>query len=136
MFNILEDLGPVPANSWLVTLDVTLWYTTIGNTHGVLATKEAWDRFRLKPGVTPSKKSLIQLMEFVLTKYNFTFIGIPYILIAGTSMDTKMSPSYTNVFMGQFEDDFVYPYSTQALVWKCFKDNWVCIWTGLRESLD
>ena len=47
-------------------------------------------------------------MEFVLTKNNFTFNGIHYIQIAGTSMCTKMAPSYTNAFMGQFQDDSVY----------------------------
>ena len=134
--NILEDLGSIPANSCLVTLDVTLLYTNIGNAQGLFAANEALESFRPNPNVKPSNKPLIQLMEFVLIKDNFTFYSVPYLQIAGTSMGTKMVPSYASVFQGQFEDDFIYTYPTQPLVWKCFIDNCFCIWTGSRESLD
>ena len=50
-------------------------------------------------------------------------------------MGTKMSPSYANMFMGQFEEDFVYTYKNPA-VWKWFIDNCFCIWEGSKESLE
>ena len=76
--NILEGRGPILVNSWLITLDVTSLYTTIGNAQDLLDTKEDLDRFRPNPNVKPSNKSLIELMEFVLvfTKNNFTFNSV------------------------------------------------------------
>ena len=39
------------------------------------AAKEALREFRQNPNVKPSNDSLVQLIEFVLTKFNFQFNG-------------------------------------------------------------
>ena len=52
---------------------VTLLYTEIGNKQGQHAAKEEVGNF--KQNVKSSSAFLIQLEEFVLTKYNFTFSG-------------------------------------------------------------
>ena len=55
---------------------------------GIHAAKEALHEFRLIPQVKPSNDSLIQLLEFVLTKNNFTFTREHYLQVGGTSMGT------------------------------------------------
>ena len=52
-------------------------------------------------------------------------------------MGTKLAPSFANLFMGYFEDKFVYSYSLQPLLWKRFIDDIFFIWTyGENELLD
>ena len=53
-----------------------------------------------------------------------------------TSMGTKAAPSYTNTFMGKFEEDFVYTYPTQPLLWKRYIDDCFFILTGTEDSLN
>ena len=101
LLQILEDLGTLTDNSWLVTLVVTQLYTHISNTTRLHAAKEALGEFRPNPVVKPSNDSLVQFMEFVLTKTNFQFNSDHYLRVSGTSMGTKMAPSYVNVFMGK-----------------------------------
>ena len=133
---ILDQLEQLPTNSWLVTLDVTSLYTNIPNKGGLFAAKEALSDFRPNPNVKPSNTSLLTLMNFVLTKNNFQFNGKHYLQTGGTSMGTKMAPAYANVFMGQFENDFVYTYHNPPLVWVRFIDDIFCIFTGTLDELN
>ena len=75
----LEDLGTIPANSWLMTRDVTLLYTNIDNVQGHHAAKDAVEDFSPDIDGNHNNKSLVQLMEFVLTKHNFQFNGMNYL---------------------------------------------------------
>ena len=123
-------MGPLPPNTWLVTLDVSQLSTNIDNSSGLHAAKEALHEFR------PSNDLLIQLLEFVLTKNNFQFNGDHYLQTGGTSMGTKTALAYANAFMGKFKEDFVYTYPTQPLLWKSYIDDFFYIWTGTKQSLD
>ena len=84
----LEEVSDQPANTWLVTGDVISLYTMIPNASGLHAEKEALHEFRLHPQVKLSNDSLIQLLEFVLTKNNFKLNGEHYLQVGGTSMGT------------------------------------------------
>ena len=132
----LEQLGPLPQNSWLVTLDVSSLYTVIPNREGLHATKEALHDFRPNPNVKPSNDSLVQLMEFVLTKNNFQFNGVHYLQVSGTSMGAKSAPSFAVTYMNKFEDDFVYTYPRQPFIWKRYIDDCFCIIDGSRQDVD
>ena len=43
-------------------------------------------------------------------------------------MGTKLAPSFANIFMGWFEDHYVYTYKLQPLVWKRYIDDVFMIW--------
>ena len=43
-------------------------------------------------------------------------------------MGTKLAPSFANIFMGWFEDSFVYTYKLQPLMWKRYIDDVFMIW--------
>ena len=104
----LQELGPLPPNSILATFDVTSLYTNIPNIEGIRAVKHALNQSRPEFGLRPSNKSLIKLTEFVLTKNNFKFNGEHYIQIAGSTMGSRMSPNYADLYMACFEEMFVY----------------------------
>ena len=75
-------------------------------------------------------------MGFVLTKNNIYFNVDHYRQVSGTSMSTNMAPAYTNVFMGKFEEDFIYTYHTPPTVWTCFIDDCSYTWMGSLSSLE
>ena len=56
--------------------------------------------------------------------------------IGGTAMGTKSAPSFANLFMGHFEDKYVYTYKLQPLIWKRFIDDIFFIWTYGPDELD
>ena len=56
----------------------------------------------------PSAEKITLLLEKVLKLNNFTFCDLNYTQIKGTAMGTRASPYLANVYMGRFEDRFVY----------------------------
>ena len=51
-------------------------------------------------------------------------------------MGTELAPSFANLFMGYFEDKFVYSYRLQPFIWKRFIDDIFFAWTYGRDELD
>jgi hypothetical protein len=129
----LEKVGTLPKGCILTTFDVTSLYTNIPHEEGVQAAKRALNKSR--PGnVKPSNDSLINLLEFVLSKNNFHFNEKNYLQICGCAMGSKCSPSFANIYVSNFELQFVYTYHLQPLVWVKFLDDIFCIWQhGLEE---
>jgi len=130
----LRAIGPLPANCYLVTLDVTSLYTNIPNKEGLEAAWRLLEKYRPEPNIKPKNETLIELLEMVLTMNNFTFNGDHYIQVGGTAMGTKAAPGFANTFMGDFEERFVYPYRLQPLKYLRFLDDIFLIWQyGMDE---
>ena len=51
-------------------------------------------------------------------------------------MGTRKAPNFSDDFLAEFEDLFVYPYEDQPLLWVRFLDDIFCIWTAGRAKLD
>ena len=79
---------------------------------------------------------LHQHFEIVLKGNVFRFDGQIYKQIQGTAMETKVTPSYANLFMDRFERAFIAQEPTQPLVWKRYIDDILCIWIGTRNELE
>ena len=110
-----------------MTLDLTLLYTNTGNVQGLHAAKETLRDFRPDPNIKHSTMSLVQLMEFVLTKHPNSRHKYRHY---------NMASSYANVSMGRFEEDFAYTYPDQPPIWKRLNGDCFCFWTGSRHTLD
>ena len=133
--SMLESLGQLPPNCILVTLDVASLYTNIPNKEGCIAALSGLDRIR--GGATnPSNTHLITLLEKVLMCNNFDFNGRHFLQVGGTAMGTKVAPAYANTFMGWFEENHVYTYHQQPLLWKRFIDDIFVIWQYGHSELD
>jgi hypothetical protein len=89
---ILEDIGTLPEDTLLVTLDVTSLYTNIPNDVGIQAARETLNKTRPQSGIKPSNVSLIQLLELVLTRNNFNFNSM-----AKTTYKQEAQPWVRNV---------------------------------------
>ena len=114
-------------------MDVASLYTNIPNDGGLLAAKTVLDNYRMGRQ-KPKNSSLCQLLEMVLTMNNFDFAGRHYLQVGGTAMGTKVAPSFANTYMGWFENQHVYTYPLQPLIWVRFIDDIFQIWThGVEE---
>ncbi|XP_071153486.1 uncharacterized protein [Mytilus edulis] len=116
----MQDLNPLPANTTLVTMDVTSLYTNIPHADGIEACREVWDSRSLK---IPPTDCLVEMLTMVLKKNNFTFQGEHYLQTNGTAMGTKMAPSYANIFMGKFEKQLLECSIEKPLSWYRFIDD-------------
>ena len=132
--NTLLDLD-IPEGAILATMDVTSLYTNIPTPEGITAVGKALATTR-HPNLNPTNRSLCKLLELVLTCNNFQFHDKDFLQISGTAMGTKLAPAYANIFMGDFENRFVYPYHTQPLVWKRYIGDVFIIWTHGKPALD
>ena len=127
LINILGNLK-ISNDAILCTLDVTSLYTNIPNDEGINAVGNTLFRNR-DPSENPTNHSLCNLLRLVLTTNNFEFDNKHFLQVGGTAMGTKLAPSFANIFMGDFEDKFVYTYHLKPLIWKRFIDDIFFIWT-------
>ena len=102
--NKLEQLGQLPDNAFLDTLDVSSLYTNIPHNEGIDACRHFLDK-RIRSPSTISTETLCDLIRMILTMNNFTFNDKNYLQIHGTAMVTRMAPSYANLFLAKFETD-------------------------------
>ncbi|CAJ0942415.1 unnamed protein product [Ranitomeya imitator] len=132
----IRDVGIVPAECYLVTLDVNSLYTNINNTDGIKAVKSFLDdttEFNLD-----LKEFCIALLTLILTKNFFLFEDDFFIQLNGTAMGSNVAPPYANIFMADFEGKFVYThvlFQQFCPLWKRYIDDIFLIWNGDLDSL-
>ena len=109
-----------------MTLDVTSLYSNIPHSDGI----KAYEHFlNLNPeGRGISTESVSDLISTVLTKNHFQFNGDNYLQTMGCAMDTKMTPIYASLFMGNFETTILSQYHQYPLDWLRFLDDIFLIW--------
>ena len=64
-------------------------------------------------------------MELILTLDNFEFDDKFFTQIKGTAMRTRAAPNYANVYMGNFENKYIYqnPAMANIIFYKRFIDE-------------
>ena len=128
----MQNLNPLPSNTILATMDVSSLYTNIPQDEGIAACEKVWNTRQNK---SPPTECLVKLLTLVLKNNNFVFNGQHYIQINGTSMGTKMAPSYANIFMGELEDKILSSAPHKPLSWLRFIDDIDIKWGGTEEQL-
>ena len=129
----IKELGPLPENSLLVTLDVSSLYTNIPNHEGIQAVA---DHIRRDPDKRTIGPFIIRLLKLVLHSMNFEFNGDHYLQIGGTAMGTALAPNYANLFMDRFETKALAGWHKKPKVWLRFIDDIFMIWEHGLESLN
>ena len=71
----------------------------------------------------------------ILTMNNFSFSDNHYLQIHGTTMGTKMAPSYANLFLGYFEANALENAPFQPHTWLRYIDDIFMIWTEGPDNL-
>ena len=116
----------MPPESLLAMLDVSSLYANIPHDEGFNACEEF---LSTRTDQSPSTKDLCQLIQLILESNTFTFNGACYLQLQGTAMGTRMAPSYANLFMGKFEQEFLQTQNRLPLVWWRYIDDVFAIWT-------
>ena len=124
--NTLRKLPALPPGTLMVTLNISNLYTNIPHEEGIKPCEEFLNSREL---LIPSRADLFHLVRLILTINFFLFNENHYLQVHGTAMDTRMAPSYANLFMGKLECKFLLTLHLKPRVWWRFIDDIFAIWT-------
>ena len=138
---ILQNLGPLPENTPLVTYDVGSLYTNIPLAEverSVLRTL-----IKARPhNATPSNQLLLKLLCHIFLGNIFTFSDGDklhyYLQTNGVSMGSKYTPSVASVFMGDFERQHLTNLPNDLLkpfIWLRYIDDIFAIWPHGHDTV-
>ncbi|CAJ0935795.1 unnamed protein product [Ranitomeya imitator] len=120
----IRGLGVVPAECYLLTLDVNSLYTNINNSDGIKAVESFLnDTTEFSSDL---KEFCVALLTLILTKNFFLFEDDFFIQLNGTAMGSNVAPPYANIFMADFESNFVYThvlFQQFCPLWKRYIDD-------------
>ena len=124
----IEAIDHVSDDSYLVSLDVRSLYTNIPHKEGIEAVKQKLKKS--KPSI--SIKVILTFLKLILTLNNFVFNGINY-----RQKKVYAMGSYPNIFMGWFEEKFIFPLLTNFSNFNLrFVDDIFLIWNGTKTEFD
>ena len=129
----INAVKSVPKISYLVTRDVRSLPINIQNAEGISAVKREFDNYSKK---IMSTKVITTFLAFILKLNNFVFDCIYYLQIKRCAMDTISVPAYANIFMANFELEYIYPYiKDKTKMFLRSIDDLFMIWTGSEHEL-
>ena len=132
LLNKIKNIGRIPENALLVTLDVRSLYTNICHEEGLLALKNALNK---RANKEPATDALLTMMRHVLTLNCFTFNGKSYLQTRGCAMGTVAAPSYAVIYMGEFEEKHIYPtIGKDCLYYGRYIDDILLIYKGSERE--
>ncbi|XP_069600613.1 uncharacterized protein [Ranitomeya imitator] len=135
--HFIEVCGRIelPGEFYLVTCDVESLYSNIKHSDGLHAVTFCLDK--LSHSDRGHDSFLLDLLKFVLHHNYFLFDRTFYLQTAGVAMGAKCAPTYANIFLGWWEEVFVYPslaYQHHVRNWHRYIDDLFFIWSGSREG--
>ena len=85
----------------------------------------------------PPANALTLLVRLVLILNSFVFNNVNCIQKMGMAMGTHSAPSFSNIFIGEFEGKFVYTswWFQFMKFWSRYINDVFFIWTGTSQSL-
>ena len=123
----------VPQGSYLVSLDVKALYTNIPHEEGLEAVENTLKGTYRSDFI----QAILSLLTLILTLNNFTFNDDNYLQISGCAMGTICAPPYANIFMGKFEEKYLYPLlHSKGRLYLRYIDDIFLIWTGTKNEFD
>ena len=107
-------------------MDVKSLYTNIPHSEGINAVAKALEK---EDNKSISSRVIIKFLSLILNLNNFTFNNENVLQIKGCAMGAKCSSTYGNIFMGEIEENHIYPLTDNNT--KCyfrFIDDIFFIW--------
>ena len=89
------NIGNIPGNSYLATMDVKLLYTNIPNSERIAVVKSAYDNYLKEKSI--ATKAITTFLALIITLNNFIFNCKYYLQIKGYAKGTICAPAYANV---------------------------------------
>ena len=127
---IIQD--QVCENDILVSMDVRSLYTNIPNEEGIRAVRNA---LNASPTRLPTR-IITTLLFLILTLNNSIFNGIHHLQKMRCAMGTKCALSYANLFLGKFEELYIYHrLLNKSRIYLRYIDDLFFIWTVTEKEL-
>ena len=101
-FNKINEQNNLPPEAKPYSVDIKSFYTNIPLKEGAEAFKEVIDDMKDK---TIPSNYLLKLLKIVMECNIFKFNNEYWLQLLGTSMGTRVAPTYANIFMGKLEKE-------------------------------
>ena len=108
--NTLKELGSVPQNTPVVTVDVVVLYPSISHQDGSIKLEQREHK------MIPTE-DLLKMAQFVLKNNYFEFNSKIKQQVLGTTIGTKLVPLYACIFVDWMETEFLEKKRLKPLVW-------------------
>ena len=128
----INQLGPFPTGTLLVSWDVVTMFPNIDNELGVTAVKNALDARSVK---IPSTECVLEAVEICLKSNNCQFDNNNYVQQHGTAMGPKNACSYADLAMGVIDHKAKCEGTTKPMLWLRYRDDIFDLWTQGVEKL-
>ena len=114
-------------------MNVRSLYTSIPNNEGIATIKKRYNSYIHK---TIPIKIIITFPALILTLNNFVFNSKFYLQIKGCAMGTICAPAYANIFMAEFEQNYVHPLiKDKSVLFLRYIDDIFMVWTKSEKQL-
>ena len=120
LVNILSNKR-IPANAYLITLDIESLYTNISHDQAIITFLKV---FKNHPQVV----FLLDLLKFVLKNNIFEFDNLVLTQTCGLAMGTKLAPALATIFIGQLEETFLSSRALKPEIWLRYIDDIFLVW--------
>ena len=121
-----------PQSTLLFTMDVASLYSNIPVDEGIQIVSQL---FRQHPDPSRPDRTLLTILELLLTHSAFTFRNSCFLQTKGVAMGKKFAGSFANLFMAHWETKHLQSSPIQPLLWKRYQDDVFGIWPGQLDSL-
>lgn len=134
----IQELGNIGQDTLLVTMDVESLYTSIVHEEG-LAALEFFLQDHLQTE-SPPAHFLLKLTKWTLHNNIFIFQDRLFKQAKGCAMGACYSPSYAGLYMGKWENDFVFnstknSYLNKIIYYGRYIDDVLLLWDGSEAEL-
>ena len=131
--NKIEQIRDITNNTILVTMDVKSLFTQIPHSEGISPVARTLEKMKESK---MSNRVIIKFLSLTLYLNSFEFNGKHYLQTKGSSMGSKNSCRYADIFMDAFEVKHIYPQiNGKHLAYYHFVDDIFIVWNGEMEEL-
>ena len=135
--NVLNENESIPDGAKPIAIDIKSMYSNIPLQEGLDAFEEVLEAREDK---TIPTEFVMKLVKLVMMKNIFTFNNQHWLQLLGTSMGSRVSPSWANLFYGVLEKKILQNcpqhLKQHIFLWKRFIDDMLVIFTGSWEQFE
>lgn len=117
---------------WIITGDVTAFYTNIPTKRCSKVIAGAWKRFQSSSNIT--MKTISQMVNFVMDNNFFRYRGQTFKQVQGLAMGTACAPVVANLYAAYFELKAKIVHQEGVLFYGRYIDDILCLFQGTREE--
>ena len=135
--NEINEKGDIPENAKPISIDIKSMFSNIPLEEGLDAFKEVLEA---RDDKTIPTEFVMKLIKLVMEKNIFTFNDQHWLQLLGTSMGSRVSPSWANLFYGVLEKKILencpQDLKQHIFLWRRFIDDILVIFTGSWEQFE